>query len=102
MRKTIRDGKVAVLYSPAYGAGWFTWNTDNKECLFDSGIVEMLEQGRGEEVRAYAEAKWPDGYWGGARDLKIMWIPEGTAFLINDYDGFEEIITNESDGWVIA
>ena len=22
------DGNVAVLYSPGFGAGWYTWNTD--------------------------------------------------------------------------
>ena len=26
MQKVIRDGKVAVLYSPGYGAGWYTWS----------------------------------------------------------------------------
>ena len=26
MTKCIRDGKVAILYSPGYGAGWSTWN----------------------------------------------------------------------------
>ena len=26
MEKVIRDGKVAVLYSPGYGAGWsYSW-----------------------------------------------------------------------------
>jgi hypothetical protein len=28
MEKVIRDGKVAVLYSPGYGAGWYSWNRD--------------------------------------------------------------------------
>jgi len=28
MTKYIRDGKVAVLYSPGFGAGWSTWNDD--------------------------------------------------------------------------
>jgi hypothetical protein len=26
MNKLIRDGMVAVLYSPDYGSGWYTWN----------------------------------------------------------------------------
>ena len=26
MDKVIRDGKVAVLYSPGFGAGWSTWS----------------------------------------------------------------------------
>ena len=31
MNKLIRDGKVAVLISPEYGAGWSTWNYDLPE-----------------------------------------------------------------------
>ena len=26
--KYIKDGKVAVAYSPGFGAGWSTWNDD--------------------------------------------------------------------------
>ena len=26
IEKVVRDGKVAVLVSPGYGAGWSTWN----------------------------------------------------------------------------
>ena len=29
VEKLERDGKVAILYSPGYGAGWSTWNDDN-------------------------------------------------------------------------
>lgn len=28
MDKVIRDGMVAVIYSPGYGAGWSSWNRD--------------------------------------------------------------------------
>ena len=28
MEKIIEDGKVAVLVSKGYGAGWSTWNLD--------------------------------------------------------------------------
>ena len=35
MNKLIRDGMVAVLYSPDYGSGWYTWNQDDPEILFD-------------------------------------------------------------------
>ena len=33
MNKVIRDGKVAVLYSPGYGAGWYSWNWNHPECV---------------------------------------------------------------------
>ena len=40
MEKVIRDGKVAVLYSPGYGAGWSTWcyNDDLVKNPFISSI----------------------------------------------------------------
>ena len=48
MEKVIRDGQVAVLYSPGYGAGWFTWH-GVEELLFDPKVVDMLESGKDRE-----------------------------------------------------
>lgn len=53
MEKVIRDGKVAVLYSPGYGAGWSTWcyNDDLvKTLLFHPLIVEKVESGLEREI----------------------------------------------------
>ncbi len=47
MKKVIRDGHVAVIYSPGFGAGWYTWNQllDNAEQLiYDPMIVQILEE----------------------------------------------------------
>lgn len=94
MEKVIRDGHVAVLYSPGYGAGWFTWNENHKELLFHPKIVEMVEQNRNSEINE----DWvkdnlgiANAYTGGAEDLRIEWIPQGTRFIINEYDGSESI-----------
>ena len=46
MKKIIKNGKVAVLYSPGFGAGWFSWNTEYKELLFHPKIVEMVESNK--------------------------------------------------------
>ena len=45
--KVIRDGKVAVLYSPGFGAGWSTWaDTDQRDiALFHPKLVEAAESG---------------------------------------------------------
>ena len=45
MEKVIRDGKVAVLYSPGYGAGWYSWH-DIEDLLYDPAVVEMVEKGK--------------------------------------------------------
>ena len=94
MEKVIRDGKVAVLYSPGYGAGWFTWNEDHKELLFHPKIVEMVEQNKNSEINEdWVEENLgiANVYTGGAEDLRIGWIPQGTRFVIHEYDGSESI-----------
>ena len=34
-------------------------------------------------------------YCGGASNLEIEWIPEGTQFRIDEYDGSETLITSK-------
>ena len=102
MNKVIVGGKVAVLYSPGYGAGWWTWNKDNDECLFDKDIVQMVIDGvSNKEIEKAAKEKWPDGYWGGADDLTIEWLPVGQRFMIEEYDGNESFRYVEGD-WISA
>jgi hypothetical protein len=44
MQKMLRDGQVAVLVSPGFGAGWYTWHSI-EELVYDPSIVEWLEAG---------------------------------------------------------
>ncbi len=93
MKKEIRDGMVAVLYSPGYGAGWSTWgDDDNAEALcMDERIVNALMRGGSDEAAKVAKEIFPKQYVGGARDLTIGWLPVGTVFEITEYDGYESI-----------
>ena len=103
MKKVIWDGNVAVLYSPEYGAGWSTWwyNDDLVETLlFHPLIVEKVESGLEKEITTEWLVEqfgrdFEGVYCGGASQLEIEWLPEGTAFRIDEYDGFETVITNE-------
>lgn len=102
MNKVIRDGKVAVLYSPEHGAGWWSWNTEHTDMLFDPGMVGLVEKYDVEQMRVYAELKWPDAYLGGLDSLQIEWLPEGSKFIVEEYDGFESILTIENTTWMTA
>jgi hypothetical protein len=102
MNKLSEDGKVAVLYSPGFGAGWYTWNTDAPEILFDPAIVKFVEKEKWDELATYVALKYPDIYTGGMKDLKVAWIPEGTLFRVDDYDGNESIELKENDNWFVA
>ena len=101
--KVSRDGQVAVLYSPGFGAGWYTWNSDARALLFDPELVRLVEtKALVAAIKDRAEVVCPDGYFGGADDLTIRWIPVGTRFRFHEYDGNEEIITQDEDDWIEA
>jgi len=102
MNKLIKDGKVAVLVSHGYGAGWYSW-TNILDCLFDPEIAQLVLNGTNTKViEQCAQTKWPDAYWGGASGLTVHWIPEGTQFRIDEYDGAESIEYNQDVHWIIA
>lgn len=101
--KVIRDGKVAVLYSPGFGAGWSTWDHENAEAImFDPVVVNYVEHQKWDELTTYMAMRYPEVYTGGMYDLTIAWITEGTLFKITEYDGSEGIEFKENDGWYIA
>ena len=114
MKKVIRDGKVAVLYSPGYGAGWSTWNYEYPELMFDPKVVEILESSDfdsrddfaqrdlNEKIIQYAETAYPDAYFGGVDGLRVEWLPVGTKFLIREFDGSESIELCEEINWIVA
>lgn len=92
MEKLYNDkGQVAVAVSYDYGAGWSTWNTENKELCLDKTFNELILAKKFKQAEALAEEL---GYCGlGIEDCKIEWLDVGTKFYISEYDGFEELIT---------
>lgn len=106
MKKVIRDGKVAVLISPGYGAGWYTWH-GIEELLYDPQIVRILENPDADEdsssIERYCEKTYgDDSYYGGAEGLKVVWLPEGTKFVLDEYDGSETLRILEKMPWLTA
>jgi hypothetical protein len=98
MEKVIRDGKVAVLVSRGFGAGWSTWNREYPELVFHPKVVELVELGKKMEI---LDDDWIKEnmdhrvYTGGVSGLEIVWLSVGTRFRIDEYDGSESIITQE-------
>ena len=92
MEKIIRNGKVAIALSPGFGAGWTTWNSELSP--FEPKVIEMIEEGRQSEIDedwCEKELDLKNIYCGGAADLIVEWIEEGSKFSINDYDGNESL-----------
>ena len=107
MNKVIRDGKVAVIVSPAYGAGWSTWTLGGRDIqdfmLFDSTLVDMIERGVSvETIEEHVTSMYPETYCGAADNLTIEWLPVGTSFRIHEYDGSESVEIRDDIQWTIA
>lgn len=115
VEKFIKDGSIAVAYSPGYGAGWSSWNTNmfpnDKEVeetlLFHPKIIRMILDGRQKEittswlVKHFGE-KFKHVYDGGNYQLRVRWIAEGTKFKIDVYDGNESIVCAGNIDWYEA
>jgi hypothetical protein len=105
--KLIRDGNVAIIYSPGFGAGWSTWNLEyteyGQDLIFDPGLADLISNGSSQEqIEAYVILRWPDVYTGGLEQVVVEWIPIGTEFKITEYDGSESLGFRDSGEWITA
>lgn len=103
IEKLIRDGKVAVLVSPGFGAGWSSWDhTYGDALIFDPMLAAYIDEGKMSEAKTYVTMRFPEAYDGGVDDLVVHWVPVGTAFRIHEYDGSESIEIKDKMNWVVA
>lgn len=78
VEKVVRNGEVAVLISPGFGAGWSTWTSEHRDILlFHPRLVEWVENGKGPGLGDLLdELGAGSAYTGGADDLVVRWLPE--------------------------
>ena len=119
MDKVIVDGKVAVLVSGGFGGGWSTWmdgdtlDQPNRSIAFEPKVVEMVLAGKKDKNRAerkatldkiigYMTETYPGYYTGGAEGLEVEWVPVGSKFYIEEYDGNESLVLESDMNWQTA
>lgn len=101
MKKLIKDGRVAVLVSSGYGAGWSTWGSD--EMLFDPRIAQALLDALPEdELQDLANSLYPEECTLGVDGLYVRWIPVGKRFRVEEYDGAESLRLEDDYDWMVA
>lgn len=101
---------VAVLISPGHGAGWSTWAGQHhaNQVLFDPWIADVLlsdqytKKQKHQRIQAHCAVKYPDMYLGGLDNLMVEWVPNGTEFIVNEYDGSEHIELKQHIDWITA
>lgn len=101
MDKVIKDGKVAVLISCGFGAGFYTWGAPI-EAIFDPKLVELVESEDFDGANEYVKNTYSGVYTDGVRDLVVVWVDEGEDFIINEYDGSETIQLKNKTEWITA
>lgn len=107
-----RDGMIAVLYSPGYGAGWSTWMEDSmvERALYCPRLVQFILENEGKytpqrhaKMEAICKEEFgEDAYFGGLNQLEVDWVPKGTQFYIKAYDGSECIVQRDNMHWHTA
>jgi hypothetical protein len=101
MKKIIKDNQVAVLLSPGFGAGWYSWH-GIEELIYDPSIVEWVEKKELDKILTYMKLKYPDVYCGRVEDLVAIWVPVGSRFRIDEYDGNESLVLESEERWMTA
>mgnify|MGYP003289329356 CR=1 FL=1 len=108
-KRVIKDGKVAVCYSPGFCEGWSSWADDDlKETLmFHPAIVNMILKDKVNQITK----KWIIHNLGekyenvctlGLDGLDIEWVPQGSLVRINECDGSESVEIYNNNSYVIA
>lgn len=101
MEKIIRDGKVGVLISTGWGAGFSSWGFP-LEAVFSPTLIDMVEREDWDSAVEYCETNWKGNYCGGIFDLEVCWVQEGRKFQITEYDGAETIEFEDEMHWITA
>jgi hypothetical protein len=103
VQKLTHEGKIAVLISEGFGAGWSTWNDEYPDMLFDPEIAQMIEDDKSEDqIMQVAVKTYPKAYLGGLDGLVVKWVVEGTKFIVDEYDGSESLIIQSETDWMVA
>jgi len=90
-----KDGKVGVLVSVGFGAGWSTWNDNEDFLAMDKKLVEMkLNKAPIEEVEAYCKKVNGEApYMAGWGNVEVRWMRQGAVFRVSEYDGSESLVS---------
>lgn len=104
----------AVLVSRGYGAAW---SYDyGKELAYDKRVIEWYLEHENEEfwnkIHHFDSAEYQEAreffatlgyeyiYFGGLHSGMLEWMPLGTIWRINEYDGNEAIEYFSLDNWI--
>lgn len=113
--RTVNDETlVGVLRSLTYGSGWSTWAPEySRNMIFDYDIISFIVRNSKNEctnslsyedlrlLNALINQKYPS-FVTMPTYLTVDWVPMGSTFRIEEYDGAESIRYFKQYSWEIA
>ena len=105
-----KKNEVAILYSPGFGAGWSSWTvqyalqlaTDSRIIKYRFNLDQFYHNIDIETFIKQINCFELMPYVGDFKKTRIKFIPEGTMFRINEYDGAETIEIYSPDNYMKA
>jgi hypothetical protein len=103
VNKLVKDGKVAVLYTPMSIVGWYTRHGDDR-LVFDPTLATLvLNDATVEEINTYCKQHYSEySNLRGTDSLEVEWVSIGKRFVIREYDGSEWIEEEDDIFWLTA
>lgn len=94
--------EIGVVISTSFGGGWSTGSRDSEFMAMDVGLVSLaLSKATEDQVKSYLENIEHHSY-GCWEDMEVVWVPEGTRFYIEEYDGSETVVILKPDFGYVA
>lgn len=107
VNKVIVAGNVAVLVSPGYGSGWSTqgiFEDEAEALLFHPklvrAVIDEVEDPYDILCDLFGDDTADEISTHGWENVVIKWVPRGTSFVIDEYDGDEMLILNPEPPFV--
>lgn len=106
------NGMVGVVIAPDFGGGFSTWSNDPEMALDPQIVKWVLEMNKHEfstveyntihdKIYQYVNGPRYNASYHGDQ-LIVEWVPQGTRFIIHEYDGAESIWREDRIKWSVA
>lgn len=99
---------IKVVISPGFGGGFsadlYDWTSEERfKLVTHPQLIEAVENGEATSElisQICKELGKPRPYLGGLFELKVVEVPKGSLFRINEYNGHESVeIFNKKEWW---
>ena len=112
-------GEIGILVSYGYGAGWSSWSEYGIKLAVDKRIIEKFNEHIDDDEWCREIGSFHDNdiktefqnflssigydnvYLGGLKDCELVFVPQGSAIRITEYDGNENLEIGYTDYTVL-